>query len=157
MGLPRRMKLFNAWGSKHYDGVHWYPRIAVYDRKFGWDTQQHLGMEFYGDFGTFDVDLDFPHHYVVDATGVLQNPQEVMPAELRARLDIANFKNKPWNETPSVITPPEPGKRKVWKFHSENTHDFAFTADPTYRIGEAEWNGVQCIACLLYTSPSPRD
>nr|MBP7408511.1 M1 family metallopeptidase [Flavobacteriales bacterium] len=146
MSVGRRMKLFNAWGSKHYDGVHWYPRIAVYDRKFGWDTQQHLGMEFYGDFGTFDVDLDFPHHYVVDATGVLQNPQEVMPAELRARLDIANFKNKPWNEKPTVITPPEPGKRKVWKFHSENTHDFAFTADPTYRIGEAEWNGVQCIA-----------
>ena len=146
MSVGRRMKLFNAWGSKHYDGVHWYPRIAVYDRKFGWDTQQHLGSEFYGDFGTYDVDLDFPHHYVLDATGVLQNPQEAMPAELRARLDIANFKNKPWNEQPSVITPPEPGKRKVWKFHCENTHDFAFTADPTYRIGEAEWNGVQCIA-----------
>ncbi|MBK7298010.1 MAG: hypothetical protein IPI91_15875 [Flavobacteriales bacterium] len=36
--IDRRMKLFNAWGQKHYDGVHWYPRIAVYDRKFGWDT-----------------------------------------------------------------------------------------------------------------------
>ncbi|MBL0127282.1 MAG: M1 family metallopeptidase [Flavobacteriales bacterium] len=147
-GLPRRMKLFNSWGSKHYDGVHWYPRIAVYDRKFGWDTQQHLGSEFYGDFGTFDVELDFPHQYVLDATGVLQNAEEVMPADLRARLDITNFKDKPWNEAPSVITPPEPGKRKVWKFHSENTHDFAFTADPTYRIGEAEWNGVKCIALV---------
>lgn len=145
-GLWRRMKLFNAWGSKHYDGVHWYPRIAVYDRKFGWDTQQHLGNEFYGDFGTFDVELDFPHHYIVDATGVLQNEQEVLPADLRARLDVANFKDKPWNEKPSVIIAPEPGKRKVWKYHSENTHDFAFTADPTYRIGEATWNGVRCIA-----------
>jgi Peptidase family M1 domain len=144
--VQRRMKLFNAWGNKHYDGVHWYPRIAVYDRKFGWDTQQHLGSEFYGDFGTYDVDLDFPHHYVLDATGVLQNPGEAMPAELRARLDIANFKDKPWNEAPSVVITPEPGRRKVWKFHSENTHDFAFTADPTYRIGESEWNGVQCIA-----------
>jgi hypothetical protein len=68
------MKLFNSWGYKHYDGVHWYPRIAVYDERFGWDTQQHLGSEFYGDFGTFDVDLDLPHHYVLDATGWLQNP-----------------------------------------------------------------------------------
>lgn len=146
MQVQRRMKLFDAWGFKHYDGVHWYPRIAVYDRKFGWDTQQHLGNEFYGDYGTYDVELDLPHHYVLDATGVLQNEADVLPAELRARLDIKNFKDKPWNEAPSVITAPEPGKRKVWKFHSENTHDFAFTADPTYRIGETEWNGVNCIA-----------
>jgi len=145
-GLPRRMKLFDAWGWKHYDGVHWYPRIAVYDRKQGWDTQQHLGSEFYGDFGTFDVSLDFPHHYVLDATGVLQNASECLPAELRAQLDIARFKDKPWNEKPSVVIAPEAGKRKEWRFHSENTHDFAFTADPTYRIGEAEWNGVKCIA-----------
>ncbi len=145
-GLQRRMKLFNAWGQKHYDGVHWYPRIAVYDRKFGWDTQQHLGHEFYGNFGAFDVELDLPHHYIVEATGWLQNPDEVLPAELRAKLDLANFKDKPWNEAPSVIIEPEPGKRRVWKYHAENVHDFAFTADPSYRIGEAEWNGVKCVA-----------
>lgn len=146
MGLQRRMKLFNAWGHKHYDGVHWYPRIAVYDRRFGWDTQQHLGHEFYGDFGTYDVSLDLPHHYIVEATGVLQNTAEVMPADLRARLDLANFKDKPWNEAPSVIIEPDPARRKVWKYHAENVHDFAFTADPTYRIGEAVWNGVKCVA-----------
>jgi len=33
--VDRRMKLFQSWGWKHYDGVHWYPRIAVYDRRFG--------------------------------------------------------------------------------------------------------------------------
>lgn len=142
----RRMKLFNSWGAKHYDGVHWYPRISVYDAKFGWDTQQHLGNEFYGDFGTFDVDLDFPHEYVLDATGWLQNEADVLPPDLKAKLAISNFKDKPWNEKPSVITPPDQGKRKVWKFHAENVHDFAFTADPTYRIGEAEWNGVKCVA-----------
>ena len=27
-------------------------------------------------------------------------------------------------------------------------HDFAFTADPTYRIGEAEWNGIKAIAMV---------
>ncbi len=148
MGLPRRMKLFNAWGSKHYDGVHWYPRIAVYDRRKGWDTDQHLGNEFYGNFGTFDVELDFPHHYVVEATGWLQNRDEVLPADLRARLDIANFKDKPWNEKPSTIIEPDPAQRKVWKYHAENVHDFAFTADPTYRIGEAEWNGVLCVSLV---------
>ena len=146
MGMQRRMKLFNAWGYKHYDGVHWYPRISVYDRKFGWDTQQHLGHEFYGDFGTFDVDLDFPHHYIVDATGVLQNEEQVLPADLKAKLDIRNFKDKPWNEKPSEPIAPSKEIRKTWKYHAENVHDFAFTADPTYRIGEAEWNGIKCIA-----------
>lgn len=141
-----RMKLFSAWGNKHFDGTQWYPRLSVYDRKFGWDTQQHLGMEFYGDFGGFDVALDMPNDMVVEATGWLQNPDEVMPPELRKKLDIANFKDKPWNERPSVITPYQPGVRKVWKYHAENVHDFAFTADPTYRIGEAAWNGITCIA-----------
>ncbi|HQV50691.1 MAG: M1 family metallopeptidase [Flavobacteriales bacterium] len=144
--IDRRMKLFNAWGQKHYDGVHWYPRIAVYDRKFGWDTQQHLGSEFYGDFGTFDVELDFPNQYIMDATGWLQNEREVLPAELKAKLALSNFKDKPWNERPSVVIVPDTSIRKVWKFHAENVHDFAFTADPTYRIGEATWNGVKCVA-----------
>nr|MCU0318667.1 hypothetical protein [Flavobacteriales bacterium] len=148
MGVQRRMKLFNAWGSKHYDGVHWYPRIAVYDRRMGWDTQQHLGNELYGDFGTFDVDLDLPHHYVLDATGWLQNIDEVLPADLRRKLDISNFKDKPWNEPPSVILAADTARRKVWRFHAENVHDFAFTADPTYRIGEAAWNGVKCVALV---------
>jgi aminopeptidase N len=146
MGVQRRMKLFDAWGWKHYDGVLWYPRMAVYDARHGWDTQQHLGNEFYGDFGTFDATLDLPHHYIVEATGALQNPQQCMPADLRARLDIANFKDKPWGDKPSTVIAPEPGKRKQWRYHAENVHDFAFTADPTYRIGEAEWEGVRCIA-----------
>ncbi|MCB9170927.1 MAG: M1 family metallopeptidase [Flavobacteriales bacterium] len=146
MGLYRRMKLFDAWGFKHYDGVHWYPRISVYDRKMGWDTQQHLGHEFYGDYGCYDVELDMPNDQVVEATGWLQDPDEVLPADLRARLDIRNFKDKPWDEKPSVVTPYVAGERKVWRYHAENVHDFAFTCDPTYRIGEAEWNGVKCIA-----------
>ena len=145
-GGMRRMKLVNVDGHKHFDGCHWYPRISVYDRKFGWDTQQHLNHELYGDFGTFDVALDMPNDMVVEATGVLQNEQEVLPPDLRARLDIGNFKDKPWNEPAGVITPYVPGERKVWRYHAQNVHDFAFTADPTYRIGETIWNGVHCIS-----------
>ena len=49
--------IFDSWGFRHYNGVHWYPRICVYDSKFGWTKDQHLGKEFYGDFGCFDVEL----------------------------------------------------------------------------------------------------
>lgn len=146
----RRMKLFKAYNAKHYDGVHWYPRICVYDRKFGWETDQHLGKEFYGDFGTYEVELSFPSHYVMDATGELINRNEVLPADLRAKLDIKNFKDKPLEERPSVIIPVD-GSYKTWKFRAINVHDFAWTADPTYRIGEAnvalpDGRKVQCIA-----------
>lgn len=143
--IRNRMKLFNAWGYKHYDVVHWYPRISVYDRKQGWDTDQHMDHEFYGDFGTYDAAFTLPNNYIVDATGILVNRAEVLPDDLRAKLDIKNFKNKPWGEKPSVIIEPN-GTSKTWLFHAENVHDFALTADPTYRIGEAEWNGIKCYA-----------
>lgn len=132
----RRMKTFtDKWGNKQYDGVHWYPRICVYDRKFGWETDQHLGKEFYGDFGSYDVELTFPNHYIVEATGELQNREEVLPPTLRQKLDVANFKDKPLESEPSKIISPD-GSNKTWKFKSINTHDFAWVADPTFRIGE---------------------
>lgn len=145
-GVGRRFKQFTTAGYKHYDGVHWYPRIAVYDRKFGWETDQHLGHEFYGDFGCYDVLLTFPANYILDATGNLLNKNEVLPDELMKKLDIKNFTKKVKKDSVSVITPYDPSKKKTWKFHAENVHDFAFTADPTYRIGRAEWNGIECIS-----------
>ncbi len=144
--IRRRMKMYTTFGYKHYDGVHWYPRIAVYDRKFGWETEQHLDKEFYGDFGQYDVELTLPNNYILDGTGVMTNEQEMLPADLRQKLDISNFVNVPWEkQAPSVIIVPD-GSTKTWKFHAENVHDFAFSADPTYRIGETSWNGIRCIA-----------
>ncbi|TAL58121.1 MAG: M1 family peptidase [Bacteroidetes bacterium] len=132
----RRMKTFNVFGNKHFDGVHWYPRMAVYDRKFGWETDQHIEKEFYGDFGTYDVELTFSSNYIVEATGELINKNEAMPDELRKKLDLSNFKGKPMFSAPSIIIPYDSAQRKTWKYHAINVHDFAFTADPTYRIGE---------------------
>ncbi len=145
-GTRRRMQMYDAWGFMHYNGCQWFPKICVYDAKFGWDTQQHLGKEFYGDFGTYDVSLDFAANYVVEATGILQNRQEVLPDSLRQKLDLKNFAHKPWNEPPSVIIPYRPEERKVWRFYAEHVHDFAFTADPSYRIGTTFWNNVECVA-----------
>ena len=148
--LRRRMKKFKSGEFMHYDGVHWYPRICVYDRKMGWDTDQHLGKEFYGDYGSYAVELDFASNYIVEGSGWLENEAEVMPASLREKLDIKNFKGKPWESPASVIIPYTEGDRKIWKYYAMNVHDFAFTADPNYRIGEASVvvNGqqIRCIA-----------
>jgi hypothetical protein len=146
--MRRRNKTFDSFSSKQFDGVHWYPIISVYDSKFGWTTDQHLDKEFYANFGTFDVSLTFPQEYIVDATGDLINSKEVMPDSLRRKLDIKNFAKKPFNEAPSIIIPKIPGKKKTWIYHAENVHNFAFTADPTYRIGEREWKGIKVITLV---------
>jgi hypothetical protein len=143
--IRRRMKVYDHHGYKHFNGVHWYPRICVYDRKFTWETDQHVEKEFYGDYGLFDIALTLPNHYIPEATGTLVNKDEVMPSALRKQLDITNFKDKPIGSQPSVIIPAN-GTFKTWRYQAVNVHDFAFTADPTYRIGETTWNGVQCIA-----------
>nr|MBP6625514.1 M1 family metallopeptidase [Chitinophagaceae bacterium] len=152
----RRMNAYNSYGFTHFNGVHWYPRICVYDKKKGWDVDQHLNKELYGDYGLFDVKLTFSDNYVVEATGALQNPSETYPGDLRAKLDASNFKNKAWNEAPSVITPYDSSKRKTWHYIANNVHDFAFTADPAYRIDETfyapdgeQGRKIQCIGLVL--------
>ncbi len=148
--IHRRMQMFTHHGYKHYNGAHWYPRISVYDRKFGWTTDQHLRKEFYGDFGTFDVKLNFAHNFIVEATGNLLNREEMLPPDLRAQLSIENFSDKPRESAPSEIIPYDSTRHKTWHFYAENVHDFAFTADPTYRIGEARTeDGVTCYALAM--------
>ncbi|MBI3511285.1 MAG: M1 family metallopeptidase [Bacteroidetes bacterium] len=143
--IRRRMKMYKTFGYKHYDGVHWYPRIDVYDRKFGWETDQHLTREFYGDFGSYDVEITIPNNYILEGTGTMLNEKEVLPSDLRARLDISNFAHTAWNSAPSEMIHAD-GTMKTWKFSGINIHDFAFSADPLYRIGETDWNGIRIIA-----------
>ena len=149
----RRMKKYKTFGVNHYNGCQWYPKICVYDRKSGWNTDQHLNREFYGDYGTFDVDLTFASNFVVEATGMLQNENEVLPDTLKKKLDIYNFKGKKWDAKPDTIIPYKKGETKTWKYHAENVHDFAFTADPSYRIHDtivypAGSKGVHCVAIV---------
>ena len=145
--IRNRMKLFKTFGYKHYDIVHWYPRITVIDSKFGWNTDQHMDHEFYGDFGSFNVEMTLPNNYITEGTGTLLNEKEVLPDSLRKKLDISNFLTKPFNSPPSVIIKKD-GSKKTWKFSAINVHDFALTTDPTYRLGETNWNGVRCIALV---------
>lgn len=144
--VRRRMKTFTHNNNKHFDGVHWYPRISVYDKQRKWNADQHLNKELYGDYGTFHVELTLPSHYIAEATGNLINENEVLPYELKQKLDIKNFKDKKPGDTPSVIIPVD-GKTKTWVYQALNVHDFSWTADPSYRISEVQTNrGIRCIA-----------
>ncbi len=145
--LRHRMKYNPGYGFDQFTATQWYPKICVYDRRFGWTTDQHLGHEFYGDFGTFDVKITLPQEFIVGATGYLLNRKQVLPPELMKKLRIENFKNTPFGKKPSVIIPHVEGKTKTWHYHAVNVHDFAWTADPSYRIGVVTLkNGVKVYA-----------
>ena len=53
----------------------------------GWQTDQFMGRgEFYLNFGNYDVKLTVPWNHIVDATGELQNPDEVLTVTQQQRL-----------------------------------------------------------------------
>jgi Peptidase family M1 domain len=69
---------------------YWYPQMAVYDDVNGWQTDQYYGTaEFYMGYGNYDVSLTVPAGWLVDATGTLENRDEVLSPQTRARLDSA--------------------------------------------------------------------
>ena len=146
----RRMNAFKTEGEfLHYNGTQWYPKVAVYDAKFGWNTNQHLDKEFYGDFGSFEVELTFPSNYIVEATGVLTNEKEVLPETLKQSLDLKNFQHRGDHSEADTLSNPIPykkGEKKTWKYEALLVHDFAFTADPTYRIQFIDTNEHRFVA-----------
>ncbi|MCB9354932.1 MAG: M1 family metallopeptidase [Lewinellaceae bacterium] len=98
-----------------YSFTQWYPKICAYDRD-GWHADPYIGREFYGEFGSFKVDITLPKKYVVAATGVLQNGNTIGYGY----------------EKEGVKPPPNYGFVNVWKFSAENVHDFAWAADPEF-------------------------
>ena len=56
--------------GRRFDFAQWYPKVVVYDR-YGWQGRPlYPAGEFYGEFGSFVVDLDVPADQVIGATGV---------------------------------------------------------------------------------------
>jgi hypothetical protein len=89
----------------------WFPKVGVFWNG-AWNCHQFHGMtEFFADFGTYDVKITLPKDYIIGATGVQTG-------------DTDNG-----NGTKTV------------SFHAEDVHDFAWTADPNYKVIESEFTG----------------
>ncbi len=72
-----------------YEMAQWFPRMAVYDDLRGWDTGPYLGQEFYLEYGDIDYRVTVPWNFLVEGSGALLNPGEVLTATERARLAAA--------------------------------------------------------------------
>jgi hypothetical protein len=130
-----------------YQVAQWYPRVAVYDDMHGWNVEPFLGPgEFYQEYGDFRVALTLPDNFVATATGMIDNPGEVLSSAQRERLVRA------WqsDEAIPVITEAEAleGREreatgtKTWRFTADNVRDFAFAMAPDFRWDASTWNGI---------------
>ncbi len=117
----------SGYGGDHYDFAQWYPKVVVYDEN-GFHPDQFLAGEFYGEFGTFDVHIELPDHFVVVATGVVESGDPGWGYNAPGRSDPA----------PRKAT----GSTRTVHFRAENVHDFAWCADPTYVVQDTTLDGI---------------
>ena len=124
---------FGDDGNYIYEIAQWYPRMAAYTDVTGWQNKQFLGRgEFALEFGDYTVRITVPEDHIVGATGVLQNPDEVLTKAQRDRLETARTAAAPVH----IVTPAEARKNQrsgakdeaTWVFHAENVRDFAFAS-----------------------------
>jgi peptidase M1-like protein len=132
-----------------YQIAQWYPRLAVYDDVRGWNHEPYIGAgEFYLEYGSFDVTLVVPPGYVVAATGLLRNPEQVLTPAQRNRLAMARTSTHPV----AIITADEAGHLErtlpssrgqlAWRFTADNVRDFAFAAGPDLRWDASSYEGI---------------
>jgi hypothetical protein len=139
-------EFFEKDGNYIYEMAQWFPRFAAYTDVTGWQHKQYLGQgEFTLEFGDYIVRITAPADHVVAATGVLQNPNEVLSEAQRERLQQAKKANKPqFIVTPAEAKENEKSKAtdtKTWVFHAEEVRDFAFASSRKF-IWDAQGHNV---------------
>ncbi len=128
------MEYFPEDGNYSYIIAQWFPRMCVYDDVVGWQNKQFLGQgEFTLTFGNYEVNLTVPADHIVAATGMVQNPKEVLTAEQIQRFEKAKTTfDKPViivSQAEAIVKEKTKSKeKKVWKFKAENVRDFAFAS-----------------------------
>ncbi len=141
-----------------FEMAQFYPRMCVYNSENGWQNRPFYGDgEFALEFGNYEVEIALPSNYLVAATGMLANEEEVLSKEQRKRL--AALEEEPGSVS-FIVTPAEASKNetsrangeKTWKFKAENVRDFAFAASKKFvwDAGLVEIGGKMVRAQSLY-------
>lgn len=144
--IPRNADERTGWDADNLFLVaYFYPQMAVYDDVSGWNLDPYLGQaEFYMGYASYDVTIDAPEGWVVAGTGELQNPEEVLPAEVLRRLAQARASDQVVHVLtaadfgPGRATRDVPGDRLRWHFRADSVRDFTFSA-----TRESLWDAVR--------------
>ncbi len=160
-GLPGNGRMgyefFPKDGNYLYEIAQFFPRMAVYDDVYGWQQKQFLGNgEFTLPFGNYKVAITVPSDHIVGATGILQNPGEVLTAAQRSRLDQAKNSHRPvlivTQEEAEKAETQKVSKKKTWVFAAQNVRDFAFATSRKFLWDAMEVNveGKKVMAMSYY-------
>ncbi|MFA3783559.1 M1 family metallopeptidase [Melioribacteraceae bacterium 4301-Me] len=126
-----------AYDSTSYLVAYWYPQMAVYDDISGWDMLNYTGnQEFYNDFSNYEVEITMPKGFLVWATGVLQNPEDVYSENILKKFKEAINSDK----VVRIVTEEDlknglvtkDGPKNTWKYKAEGVTDFAFGTSDHY-------------------------
>ncbi len=155
-----RMGIYDSGDGPVFQMAQWFPAVAVYDDVHGWNARPYLGQgEFYTNFGTFNVSLTVPRSHIVAASGVLQNPSEVLTPTQNERL-IAAAKTKTTtmirdeNEVKDPASRPAGDGPLTWKFKGQNIRTFAWTSSEAFIWDAAgiDWgDGTSTLCQSLYS------
>ncbi len=130
-------RMTQRWQRRLFQPTQWFPRVAKFDDLRGWKTQPYLGpAEFFNNFGKFDVKIKVPAGWLVSGTGVLQNPEEVLMPDIRAR--IAKITDS--DDEITIVGEDERGVGKAtltgesltWHFVADQVNDFAWATSNEY-------------------------
>ena len=149
---------FSEDDNKAYVIAQFFPRLAVYNDVEGWQNYQFWGNgEFALNFGDYDVKITVPDDHIMEATGELQNPKDVLTkSELQRYKKAANSFEKP-----VVIVSEEEVREKekkksngksTWHFVAKNVRDFAFASSRKFiwDMMAVKIGGKNIIASSLY-------
>jgi hypothetical protein len=149
-------EFFEDDGNCIYEIAHWFPRLAAYTDVNGWQNKPFLGRgEFTLEFGDYLLRITVPDDHIVAASGVLQNPEQVLSARQHDRLRAAAG-----SETPSFVVTPEearenettrPRGTKTWVFAADDVRDVAFASSRKF-IWDAAGVPVEgrTVMCMSY-------
>jgi len=132
------------YGNKTWFIGYWYPQIAVYDDIYGWDDIYYDGLhEFYAAFANFDVKIKVPSNQIIWATGIWQNPSEILNLNYLNRYNQALISDKVVHivaaeDLKNKITKSE--QENIWHFIADNVTDFSFATSDSYL-----WDGLSIV------------
>lgn len=150
-----------TYGESTFFVGYWYPKVAVYDDIRGWDMiSYNAEHEFYFDYSDINVEIKVPKSFGIWATGMLQNPNEVLNDVFLKRYNESLSSDKLVN----IVAKEDSGKEiykhqngyTTFKYSAKNISDFAFGMSDFYL-----WDGTSIelesgkrVACFSAYNPS---
>lgn len=137
---------YGSYDSTTMFVAYWYPQISVYDDIDGWDMLDYTGtLEMYNDFNNYDVTLTVPSGFQIWATGVWQNPGEILNEKYLSLYQKALVSD----EVIRIISKDDLKNKTIYKHDKNNSFRFVAENVPDFAFGISDhylWDATSFVA-----------